>query len=406
MLRFLRSEKFLIGLGLTIHIVFLFSLSNDWLRSFFYDSSHTRRGFDFGIFYLAGKAVLENKSIYDVTGAFGYRYLPLFAHSFGQIYAKFSFSTAYFIHITISELFLLANIYLTTRWATNKIIRARAVFFWLGFSPYFLELYMGQVSFWASSVLFFMLGSIRKQNFFGAGVFWSIAILIKPNTLLIAPAFVFLKRWYMLIGSIFFIIVVCVPFFYFDSGSINHFLAINLTPTQFKGALTHAGNVGLIGLLISISAKTSNFPLSELSNLTQLPLWSSILIYSVIVIFFVINLFVAKNSFPKHPELHISLWITTFFLIYKDVWEHHYVFILPVITFLYLLHEKKILLLIYLIIALPTPFILLDIQSGQYGPIDPERSWKIFESVIHRSSKIIPILILWLWILRRMVMKN
>ena len=56
--------------------------------------------------------------------------------------------------------------------------------------------------------LFFMLGSIRKQNFFGAGVLWSIAILIKPNTLLIAPAFVFLKRSYMLIGSIFFIIVV------------------------------------------------------------------------------------------------------------------------------------------------------------------------------------------------------
>ena len=197
----------LIGLGITLHLIFLYSLYSDWLRPLFYDSSHTRQGFDFSIFFLAGKAVANNTSIYDVKGAFGYRYLPFFAYSFGQFYAKFSALTAYFIHIAISELFLSLNIYLTSRWTKDPTIRARAIFMWLGFSPFFLELYMGQVSFWACSILFCMLGSLRSKNFFGAGILWSIAVLIKPNNLLLAPVFIFLKRWYILFGSIFSICV-------------------------------------------------------------------------------------------------------------------------------------------------------------------------------------------------------
>jgi len=394
----------LIGLGITLHLIFLYSLSNDWLRPLFYDSSHTRRGFDFSIFYLAGKAVANNTSIYDVKGAFGYRYLPLFAYSFGQFYAKFSALTAYFIHIAISELFLSLNIYLTSRWTKNPTIRARAIFMWLGFSPFFLELYMGQVSFWACSILFFMLWSLRNKNFFGAGILWSIAILIKPNALLLAPVFIFFRRWYILFGSIFSICAVCTPFFYLDSNSISHFLQINLSPTQFKGALTHAGNVGLIGLLVSVSAKTSNLPLSELSHIKQLPLLSSLIIYSIPIFFSIINLLAAKYSFSKYPELHVGLWMTTFFLIYKDVWEHHYVFILPILIFLYICYEDKRLIFIYIALALPTSFILFDLKSGVYGPIDPERSWTILQSVIHRSTKIIPTIVLYFWIIKRMFM--
>ncbi|MEE3233519.1 MAG: glycosyltransferase family 87 protein [Candidatus Latescibacterota bacterium] len=402
----LRSNLLLIGLGITLHLAFLYSLSNDWLRPLFYDSSHTPRGFDFKLFYAAGEAVSNGTSIYDVKGAFGYRYLPLFAFSFGQIYAKFSFLTAYLIHIAISELFLLVNIYLTSCWTTNLTIRARAIFMWLGFSPFFLELYMGQVSFWACSILFFMLGSLRNKNSFRTGTLWSIAILIKPNTLLLAPVFLFLKRWYILFGSIFSICIISAPFFYLDSGSISHFLQTNLSPTQFKGALTHAGNIGLMGLIVSMSAKISNLPLSGLSHIKQLPLWSSVLIYSIPIFVCIINFFAAKYSFSKRPELHVSLWITTFFLIYKDVWEHHYVFILPIIIFLYIYYEEKYLIFIYIVLALPTPFILFDVESGIYGPIDPERSWTILQSIIHRSTKLIPTLVLWLWIIKRMFIQK
>ena len=70
-----------LAFGLAIHAFFLIALFSDFLRPFFNDSSHTRRGFDFGIFYLAGQALAEGRDIYSVEGAFGFRYLPAFAWS-------------------------------------------------------------------------------------------------------------------------------------------------------------------------------------------------------------------------------------------------------------------------------------------------------------------------------------
>ena len=397
-----RSDQLLIGLGISLHIIFLYSLSSDVLRLFFNDSSHTQRGFDFGIFYLAGKAISNGSSIYDVKGAFGYRYLPLFAYCFGQFYAKFSLLTAYYIHIAISEVLLLVNIYMTYLWTSNTKIRTHAIFMWLGFSPFFLELYMGQVSFWACSILFLIIGSLRNHNFIHTGILWAIAILIKPNTLILAPVFVFLKRWYVSVITLSFVCILCLPFFYLDPDSFKNFLQTNLSPTQFKGALTHAGNFGLLGLLISISAKINNFPLSQLSHVQQLPLLFCSLIYSIPLLFCIINFVTAKYSYAKYPELHISLWTITFFLIYKDVWEHHYVFLLPIVIFLYIRYEEKNLIFIYILLAIPTPFILFDVKPGVYGPIDPERSWTILQSIVHRSTKLIPTLMLYYWVIKRM----
>ena len=48
-----RPELWL-GAGLLVHAFFLAALSGDALRPFFNDASHTRRGFDFAVFYLAG----------------------------------------------------------------------------------------------------------------------------------------------------------------------------------------------------------------------------------------------------------------------------------------------------------------------------------------------------------------
>ena len=173
-----------LGIGLALHIAFLFALFGDWLRPFFNDASHTRRGFDFGVFYLAGQALAQHRDIYAVEGAFGYRYLPVFAQTFGRLYALVAPLPAYVLHLCIGELLLAANVWLTWRLCSQPLLRARAVCMWLAFSPYFLEMYIGQVSFWAASALYWLMAALRENRPYRQAAIWATSILIKPNMLI------------------------------------------------------------------------------------------------------------------------------------------------------------------------------------------------------------------------------
>jgi len=108
---------------------------------------------------------------------------------------------------------------------------------------------------------------------------------------------------------------------------------------------------------------------------------------------------------PRQPVQIIALWICTFFLIYKDIWEHHYVFLLPIFIALYAQSFSPKLLWLLAFIALPTPFIFIDIESGSYGAIDPEREWAIGTSLLYRSSKLLPLAYLWFALCRANIAK-
>ena len=177
--------------GLLIHAFFLAALSTDLLRPFFNDASHTRRGFDFGVFYLAGQALAEGRDIYSVSGAFGFRYLPAFA-LIASLFSHFQPLTAYLLHLCCTELFLATNLYLTWRWVEEPR-RGLALFMWLAFSPYFLELYMGQVSFWAASLLFWLIVGLHSGRQWTASFCWAGALLVKPNALILVPALLKLR---------------------------------------------------------------------------------------------------------------------------------------------------------------------------------------------------------------------
>ena len=55
-----------LGIGFAVHLLFVVALFEDWLRPLFNDASHTRRGFDFSVFYLAGQALIQHRDIYAV----------------------------------------------------------------------------------------------------------------------------------------------------------------------------------------------------------------------------------------------------------------------------------------------------------------------------------------------------
>ncbi|MGY8824002.1 MAG: glycosyltransferase 87 family protein [Candidatus Latescibacterota bacterium] len=390
-----------IGAGLALHLLFLSALFGDWLRPLFNDASHTRRGFDFGVFYLAGQALAQGRDIYAVEGAFGYRYLPVFAQIFGRLYALLAPLPAYLLHLFFSELFLLANLWLTKRLFTEPLQRSRALFMWMAFSPLFLEFYIGQVSFWAASLFYWLIVALGSKQPRVHAALWAAAILVKPNMLILLPALVRLRHFRAVSLALTGTALVTIPYFLIYPAALFTFTGVNLQVGHFKGALTHAGNLGLWGTLVSLGAKLSAVPLAELSSLSDLPLWAALPAYIIPVITVIATLYITFTSRSADPVLHLSLWMTTYFLVYKDIWEHHYVFLLPVFVTLYARSHSAQLLWIYAALAIPTPFVFFDTQAGIYGPIDPEREWSLLTTLTYRSAKLAPTLVFWLWIVAR-----
>lgn len=377
--------------GLLIHAFFLAALGSDLLRPFFNDASHTRRGFDFGVFYLAGQALAEGRDIYSVSGAFGFRYLPAFAFV-ASFFAHFQPLTAYFLHLCCTELFLAANLYLTWRWVARPR-RGPALFMWLAYSPYFLELYMGQVSFWAASLLFWLVVGLHSGRKWAGGLCWASALLVKPNALILAPALLKLRAWRVLTWGLLAGALTSLPYFLLHPASWATFFATNIADAPVQGALTHAGNLGLQGGLVSVVAQLAGRPLAELTTLADLPLAGRAVIYCSLAAILGAALVATVRGRTAWPLL--ALWMCTFFLVYKDVWEHHYVFLQPVLVGLYAHSGSAKLLWIFAFIALPTPFVFFDIEPGGYGPIDPERTWGPLVSIAYRSTKLIPLGCLW-----------
>ncbi|MBI2501676.1 MAG: DUF2029 domain-containing protein [Candidatus Latescibacteria bacterium] len=395
----------LLAAGLAIHLFYLCylgSLHQGWLNLLFNDSSHTEQGYDFQVYYLAGKAVLAGQDAYGVQGAFGFRYLPAFAHTVARSFALLPPLTGYLVYLVASELILAADVWLTWKWAPEGTGRSLAVCMWLVPTPLYLELYMGQVSLWAASLLFFLFYALDRGQSRAAALAWSAAVLVKPNALLLLPAFA--RQRLLLPLALCGLAVACtsLPHFLLYPGSWGTFLDANLGAQQVEGALTHAGNLGLWGMLVSLCAKTAGLSLAQLGSLADLPLWGRVVVVLGPGTVLLATLVATLRASNPDRLLPFTLWLSAFFLIYKDVWEHHYVFLLPVLVILYLRTPSPWLLAAFVLVALPTPLVFLDLYPGVKGNIDPERSWSVWTSLLYRSPKLVPVAGVWVWQLKQL----
>jgi hypothetical protein len=394
----------IVGAGIAVHLVYLASLHLGWLNRLFNDSSHTGQGFDFAVYYLAGQAVQAGRDVYGIEAGFGFRYLPAFAHLVARGFSFLPAPTAYLVYLGITELVLAADLWLTCRWVPEGgIRRATVLFLWLTSTPLYLELYIGQVSFWAASLLYLLLWTVASGRTHLGAAAWIAAVLVKPNALILGPAFLRQRRWWAVAACAAVVIGSSLPHFLAYPGSWAAFRAANLETGGVQGALTHAGNLGLWGALVSVAAKAAGLPLAGLSTLADLPLWGRLLVLSGPVVALGGAALATLRTRHADPLLPYTLWLTTFFLVYKDVWEHHYVFLLPVLAVLYHRTGQPWLLVAFAAVALPTPFFLLDLSPGVKGPIDPERSWDLATSLFYRCTKLVPVAVLWGWQVRRLL---
>jgi hypothetical protein len=76
----------------------------------------------------------------------------------------------------------------------------------------------------------------------------------------------------------------------------------------------------------------------------------------------------------------LALWTAVFFLIYRQVWEYHYLMFLPVLACTYLATGARWSVWAWVLLAAPTPFLLLTSLAG--GSVEQSSLW-----ILHHAAK-------------------
>jgi len=396
-----------------IHLLFLASLSNGllvrlgggMLNPLFNDAMHRLgQGCDFFAVYQAGHNLLNGVNIYVystanqvVPYAYPFRYLPIMAMTVGVLTNVFAPMTAYWIWVGVNEALLFGNIALAASLAPDRKSRLWIAAMWLCFFPFYLEMYMGQFSFVMATLLMLMGYALVKDHRRLFGYAWIASALWKLSSLIISPLLIRLRRYRELILCFVLILLLSAPYFLFMPGTLETFLAENLQSTGSRFSF-HAGNLGFQALVKDVFARiwrrligvpwtagaARAWTLSVAGSITALSLWATF-----------------KRT-GLRPLSGLAIWVSSYFLIYQDVWEHHYVMILPILVLLYLQnrHEREpivpqgTLVLIFIVLAMPTPFVLIDVP-GLACCEDPQPFWAWWQSLIYHAWKSVPVLLLW-----------
>ena len=424
-----RTSRALLGAAILFHLLMLVSWRTGTLNALFFDAvvTHGVRGWDFYALYQAGHNVLTGHSAYesaadriDVVIPGGtytpFRYLPVSAYTAGVLFNLVSPRWAYRLWVAFTELVLLACLTLTWRMVRDNDRRVRLTAMWLCYTPYYLELYMGQFSFVQGALVFGMLALALRGaadwRFDGA---WIGSVLWKQNTALFAPLLVRLKRWRALFLAALLVAITSLPYFSLYPGSLDAFLR------NFRGEPPwfQLGNLGFRQLVFDAMWSMGDVLGVELPQAAYLGAQ-----WAVVALFLALPLALLVFDRRLDVTLHLSLWMAAYFLIYHHVWEHHYVMLLPVLVTLMMRSESGVMMrsesgvmmrsesgvmtrrqsgllwAIYVLLALPTPFYLIDPQ-GQVAVLDAMR-WTpirpLWQDLLYHASKAIPALALYGWL--------
>jgi hypothetical protein len=406
----------LLVVALLAHGAMLVSWRTGILNPLFFDATVTRgrRGWDFYALYQAGHNVLTGRSVYESDGSqidvvipdgtyTPFRYLPLSAYTVGILLNLVSPLWAYRLWIVFTEACLLACIALTWRVVKDRDRRARLVAMWLCYTPYYLELYMGQFSFVQGTLIFVvLLLALRETWGLLFDLSWIGGVLWKQNTALFLPTMVRLGRWRAIGLLVLLLLLTTGPYFVLVPRSLDAFLGnFHSEPPWFQ-----FGNMGFRQLVFDAMWSAGDALGVEIPGSLYTAAQTAVVVMCMCVP-------LALTVLDRQPDVvsHLCLWMSTYYLLYHHVWEHHYVMILPVLVILSMRDESPGLWLIYILLALPTPFHLIDPQ-GQVAVLDAMR-WTpirpLWQDLVYHASKAIPTLVLYgllAWRIARPILRD
>ncbi len=399
-----RNALVLLAVAVAVHVVFIVSLvePGHFMNPLFVEGVHNLeegQGSDFYAFYQAGRYVLDGEDIYQrpmddpdrvVPYAYFYRYLPFVAYTVGVAANAVPPRVAYWIWVTLIELVLLACIAATRRMTRDSWLFAQLAAMWLVFAPFYLEQYMGQLTVAMGALIFaFALAYARGRR----ATFdwtWIASLLIKHLTILHLPILVRMRRYRTIALGILLLAVTTVPYLWLRPSGVGDFthdnFSFNLNPM--------AGNYGFLALLMVV--KYHFFPAASEFFARVGPIdisWTRVMLLAAAGLPTLACLWVTFRRKPFDFLESMALWTILFFFVFREVWEYHYVVLMPVMVLLYARTRARVLWVIYAFLAAPTLFVLYDVP----GP-SPEAHWTVFEHVFNHAYKVAPVVWLFVWV--------
>jgi hypothetical protein len=359
-----------------------------FLDSWFHDTDRVPRGLDFFSIYQAGQNFLRGDSVFygvrehrDGPEALvvpyfsGFRYLPVYAFTFGVVLNALPPWHSYWTWIILVEILLLLNLYLTKFLAIDPVIRRTIVAMWLAYSPYYIELHIGQQSMVTTTLIHIVIIAHLNKSFKIRDTGYVFSVLWKINTVLFLPVWIKLKRWKTIAVLSVFTVTLSAPYFLTVEGSFQEF------SSYFKHKFIAAGpnSLGFWAFLVQFFQETT---LEHAAIRHALATWS----------LFIVATAAAATFMPRRICFYkaLSLWICVYFLIYQYVWEHHFVMLLPVFTTGMLLKRlRRWTLLLWFFCAVPTPYILFNNPSLPM----PQANWSLMQKTVYHGIKVVPLLL-------------
>ncbi len=235
-----------------------------------------------------------------------------------------------FVQIIVLFLFLL----LLEGWLRQLNVRPDRVLLFallLGSCPIARVFQLGQTSLMLSGLLWFGLLQVERGKYFSASIFLGSAIYIKPFAFAADFARLFQRKWHALASLI-------VPV----GLAVLTILILGWRPfiehVEFLKTLSGCqtafwGNQSLLGALLRLF---SDLP-AMLYGFEQDPTLR-ILASVVLAVFLITTLVVQQRSGLHHPIATPSMWMCAVLLGLSMSWEHHAIFLLPAVAFLWTRH--------------------------------------------------------------------
>jgi hypothetical protein len=394
---FLRQERqgsswfALIGLGL-VHVLLVVWMHSRVLDSLFNDASHRLGpGTDFAAYLVAGKAWLADHGVYGHGPGFGFRYHPLFAIGIGVTLASLPFRLAMVTWTVFNEAMLLCTLLLLRRRIEDPKRAIGVTLLVLFFSPYLLEIYMGNASFVASALILFAFDGLDRGRRWRPTALMLVSLLIKPVGLVFVPLMLVRQMWRETGALLAAFVLSALPYFLAHPSDLASVLSINVNAIPAPGWVVHCGNQGLHGLITDVSARLAGIHPARLASFEQLPTAVRLLLTLLPLALAALALRATlRPGVRSRTGLALLLWSCVYLLGYKDVWEHSYSFVLPILGYVWArdfdILPRRLLLVASIGLALPTAFAFYDVPLPP-GPNDPERHLAFATSVLHHATK-------------------